>query len=340
MGSKPEYTKKQLDAINIRNRNTLVSAAAGSGKTAVLVQRIINRILDEDNPVDIDRILVMTFTRAAARQMKERILSAINEKKMTDPHNSNLARQSALVHNSYIMTIDGFCMTVVRNHFEEIGLNPDFRMADEGEIRLLKQDVIETVLEEFYEKAENGFIEMTEVFATKKTDVTIEKLVLSLYDYSQSYPDPLGWLEKCTEEYGKTEFVEQYILQVKKELSRTRVLLCKALDYCCVQFGPRAYADAIENDIEIVDNLIKADDYETLYDICLDFSENGFAKLSRISIRKEGDASPEEISQRSELKERVTSMRDYSKKSISAIVDTVTCSTMSEIKNGMEIMIM
>lgn len=133
-----KWTKEQQDVIDFRNRDILVSAAAGSGKTAVLVARIIQRILDPQNPVDIDRLLVVTFTKAAAAEMRERIGAAIEAECEKDPQNTHLRRQSALIHNAMITTIDSFCLFVVRNHFEEISLDPNFRIADEGEIRLLQ----------------------------------------------------------------------------------------------------------------------------------------------------------------------------------------------------------
>ena len=145
-----KWTKEQQNVIDFRNRDILVSAAAGSGKTAVLVARIIQRILDPQNPVDIDRLLVVTFTKAAAAEMRERIGAAIEAECEKDPQNAHLRRQSALIHNAMITTIDSFCLFVVRNHFEEISLDPNFRIADEGEIRLLEQDVLEQVFEDNY----------------------------------------------------------------------------------------------------------------------------------------------------------------------------------------------
>ena len=135
-----KWTKEQQNVIDFRNRDILVSAAAGSGKTAVLVARIIQRILDPQNPVDIDRLLVVTFTKAAAAEMRERIGAAIGAECDKDHQNTHLRRQSALIHNAMITTIDSFCLFVVRNHFEEISLDPNFRIADEGEIRLLEQE--------------------------------------------------------------------------------------------------------------------------------------------------------------------------------------------------------
>ena len=132
-----KWTKEQEQVINLRDRNLLVSAAAGSGKTAVLVERIIKRITDIDNPVDIDKILVVTFTKAAAAEMRERISDALEALREDNPEDENLQRQSTLIHNALITTIDSFCLFAVRNHFGEINLDPNFRIADTGEIKLL-----------------------------------------------------------------------------------------------------------------------------------------------------------------------------------------------------------
>ena len=157
-----EWTKEQQKVINLRNRDILVSAAAGSGKTAVLVERIIKRITQGENPLDIDNLLVVTFTKAAAAEMRERIGGAIEELCEKFPEDSHLRRQSALIHNAMITTIDSFCLFVVRNHFEEINLDPDFRIADEGEIKLLEQDVRKQVFEQNYQKKREGFTCETE----------------------------------------------------------------------------------------------------------------------------------------------------------------------------------
>ena len=149
-----KWTDEQKKVIEYRNRNILVSAAAGSGKTAVLVERIVKKITDKENPVDIDRILVVTFTKAAASEMKERIGVAINKLKEDNPEDLNLDRQMTLLHNAQITTIDSFCLFVVRNHFESINLEPNFRIADTGEIKLLEMDVLAEVFEKNYAKDE------------------------------------------------------------------------------------------------------------------------------------------------------------------------------------------
>ena len=143
--------------IELRDCNMLVSAAAGSGKTAVLVERIISRIMDDKKPVDIDRLLVVTFTNAAATEMRERIEAALEEKLEQFPENIHLQRQITLIHHAQITTIHSFCLEVIRNHFDLIRLDPGFRIGDEGELKLLRQDVMEKLLEEEYEKGEPDF---------------------------------------------------------------------------------------------------------------------------------------------------------------------------------------
>ena len=144
-----KWTKDQQKVIDLRDRNILVSAAAGSGKTAVLVERIIKIITDKDKPIDVDRLLIVTFTKAAATEMRERIANAVEKQLESDPDNIHLQKQLTLLHNAQITTIDSFCLNVIRNHFHKIDLNPNFRIADEGELKLLKSDVCDEVLEEY-----------------------------------------------------------------------------------------------------------------------------------------------------------------------------------------------
>ena len=134
------WTEEQQKVISLRNRNILVSAAAGSGKTAVLAERILSKICDPKKPVDIDRLLIMTFTRAAAGEMKERISAAIDQKLYDNPDNEHLQRQASLIHNAQITTIDGFCAYIIRNYFHMIDLDPGYRTAEEGELKLLRED--------------------------------------------------------------------------------------------------------------------------------------------------------------------------------------------------------
>ena len=193
MAFKP--TPEQKKIIDARNTSLLVSAAAGSGKTAVLVERIVSLVCDEKDPVDIDRILVVTFTQAAAAEMKERVLKRINEKLEEDPENEHLQKQVTLVHQALITTIDSFCLDVIRNHFQEVGIEPDFRVSDEGEAKLIKQDVLSRVLEKAYEVNSPEFINCVESFCPGNDDAVLEELIISLCSIADSYPWPEEYLE-------------------------------------------------------------------------------------------------------------------------------------------------
>lgn len=195
------FTKEQQKVIDTRGCNLLVSAAAGSGKTAVLVERIIKMVSDAANPVDIDRLLVVTFTNAAAAEMRERVSNAIGEKLAKEPENEHLQKQAALLHNAQITTIDSFCLFVIRNHFHTIGLDPGFRIADEGELKLLKNDVMGDVLERCYQEGDAAFLHCMEYFSTGSRDKAVEEAVFKLYDFAMSHPFPEVWLRERKKDY-------------------------------------------------------------------------------------------------------------------------------------------
>ena len=171
------YTPNQQRVIDTRNSNILVSAAAGSGKTAVLVERIVRMVCDEKNPVDIDRLLIVTFTGAAASEMRERIAEGIQKKLLENPLSAHIQKQATLLHNAQITTIDSFCLFLLRNHFNEIGLDPAFRIADEGEIKLLQQDVLAQLFEDAYASGEEDFQEMVEIFCPEGRESRLEQYV-------------------------------------------------------------------------------------------------------------------------------------------------------------------
>ena len=166
------WTKAQQAAIDIKKGSILVSAAAGSGKTAVLVERIIKKITDNENPIDVDTLLVMTFTRAAAASMKEKIYNALlkeMEKHEKDTKEfKRLKEQSVLLASARIMTTDSFCLSIIRENIDKIDIDPAFSVADEGEISLLKADTMDELLESEYEAASKDFMELSDAFANSK----------------------------------------------------------------------------------------------------------------------------------------------------------------------------
>ena len=187
-----KWTEEQQQVIDLRDHNILVSAAAGSGKTAVLVERIIARLTRDANPVDVDHMLIVTYTEAAAAEMKERIGAAIEKELEEDPSSEHLKRQSALIHTAKITTIHSFCLSVIREYFHTIDLDPGFRIAEEGELKLLKQDVMKELLEAKYEEGNEDFLRFVETFATGREDLQVEEIISRLYEFAGSdgvYPE-------------------------------------------------------------------------------------------------------------------------------------------------------
>ena len=197
-----KFTPDQQKVIDLRDCNVLVSAAAGSGKTAVLVERIVNLVCDETKPVDIDRLLIVTFTNAAAAEMRERISAGISARMDEHPESEHIQRQAALLHNAQISTIDSFCLFLLRNHFHEIGLDPAFRIADEGEIKLLKQDVMKEMLEEYFASGDERFRYCVEFFCHNGSEAALEEHILNLVRYADSFPWPEEWLRERKKDYA------------------------------------------------------------------------------------------------------------------------------------------
>ena len=202
-----EWTKEQQQAIYEKGENILVAAAAGSGKTAVLVERIINKIINEN--IDIDKLLVVTFTNAAASEMRERVLNAIYKKIDEDPENEKLQKQITLLNKASICTIDSFCLDVVRNNFFEIDISPNFRIGDTTEIEILKQDVIEELFEDKYESEDKDFQKLITTYTSYKDDTPLKELILKIYTYIQSNPFPEKWLNEKVEMFNLQEKIEQ-----------------------------------------------------------------------------------------------------------------------------------
>ena len=257
------WTTEQQQVIDLRNRNILVSAAAGSGKTAVLVERIVKIITDKNHPVDIDHLLIVTFTNAAAAEMRERIGNAIEKALDEQPGNEHLLRQLTLIHNAQITTIDSFCLYVVRNHFHEIDLEPNFRIGDEGELKLLREDVLGRVLEQNYEEPSEAFSDFVEGYASGRTDVALNEMILQLYEFSRSYPWPEKWLDSFVgiyrienrEELDRAEWLAPLTENICFVLKDCEQLLKQALAITQQDDGPDMYEKAVQSDLEKYEGL-------------------------------------------------------------------------------------
>ncbi|RKM61950.1 helicase-exonuclease AddAB subunit AddA [Butyrivibrio sp. CB08] len=269
-----QFTPEQQSVIDERNSNLLVSAAAGSGKTAVLVERIIQMI---SNDLDVDHLLVVTFTKAAAAQMREKITLAIQNNLLEDPDNVHLQRQETLIHNAQITTIDSFCQYVIRNNFGSIGIDPALRVADEGELKLISEDVMQQMLEEEYEKAksddDSDFLFCMDYFATGSRDDKVEEYINQLFDFSMSMPWPEDWIRERAYDYDIDEDEFEELPWVKECLYRTGVKLREfidkldsAMDIANEPDGPYMYGDTLEDDKASIGAVLQYDTYNALFD--------------------------------------------------------------------------
>ena len=273
MGMK--FTPEQQRVIELHNSNILVSAAAGSGKTAVLVERIIRMICDGEHPADIDRLLIVTFTNAAAAEMRERIAAGIIARLEADPGNEHIQKQSALLHNAQITTIDSFSLFLIRNHFNEIGLDPDFRVADEGEIKLLQQEVLAQLLEDAYAgqfvpEAPEQFHACVEYFCPGGRESVLEQHILNLSRYAGSFPWPEEWLEERKNDYAAGDMEAlvhsdygQYLTErVNRTVEGCLEKLREVKRLCELPDGPYMYGELTEAEIEQLERLTSCKDLE------------------------------------------------------------------------------
>ncbi|HGS9714462.1 TPA: helicase-exonuclease AddAB subunit AddA [Clostridioides difficile] len=203
--SSPKWTKEQLEVIESRECNLLVAAAAGSGKTAVLVERIIQMITSRENPIDIDKLLVVTFTNAAASEMRERIGDAIGKALDENPENKHLQNQLVLLNKSSITTIHSFCLDVIKSNFHRINLDPNFRIGDQTECAILKQEAIEEVFEDLYEERDEGFLNLVESYAERGGDKEVQDIILEIYSFAMASPEPKKWLIDSAERFNIDE---------------------------------------------------------------------------------------------------------------------------------------
>ena len=204
-----KWTKNQQNAINARNGAVLVSAAAGSGKTAVLVERIIDMITDPKHPIDADRFLVVTYTRAAAGEMKERIGARLEELLKNDPLNENLHRQQLLLGRAQISTIHSFCSNLVREYFYTLDIPSDFRIADESELKIIRNHAMQNILERKYSEKDEDFENIVEVFSDTRDDKILQEIVLKLYEFLRSHPFPNAWIKEKAAMYDVTKSAEE-----------------------------------------------------------------------------------------------------------------------------------
>lgn len=329
-----KWTKEQSEAIYTRRCNLLVAAAAGSGKTAVLVERIIQIITNEENPVDIDKLLVVTFTSAAAAEMRERIANAISKKLEDRPDSKSLQKQLTLLSRANITTMHSFCLDVIKNYFYTIDLDPSFRIADDTECTLMKNEIIEELFEELYENDDDNFKTLVESYSGSRDDEKLKDMVLRLYSFSMSGPWPEVWLNEKAEEFNintvdeldKTEWINVLRSNLGVELNGFINMMNKAIEIIKETDGLEPYLETFTTELSYLDNAYASlsGGLEELY--------KGFKLISfgRIPVVRKNKVSDESA------QATVKGIRDSIKKKLAKLIEDSFTFTPEEAVEGIK----
>ena len=317
--SKIQFTPKQQKVIDLRGSNILVSAAAGSGKTEVLTQRIVALICDPETNIDIDRMLILTFTKAAAQEMRERIGKEISKRLADNPEDENLWRQSVLLQNAQISTIDSFCLFVIRNNFADISLDPGFRILDEGEAKLMQKEAVREVIDNhFNDTFDEDFRHLVDCYCSPGRETVLEDILEKLYNFVMSDPDYLTWIEEAAENYN-IENAEEIITSslwkrsekvINAILLDTKCKVEKALALCNDDDGPKPYIQTIADLLDEVEALLSTDSYDKRYMI---LTNKEITALSRAKGKEEDKDKREKVKKlRDEIKKQLDKLKsDY-----------------------------
>ncbi|UMZ74075.1 helicase-exonuclease AddAB subunit AddA [Natranaerofaba carboxydovora] len=331
---KISWSDTQMKIIGSKNENVLVSAGAGAGKTAVLVEKIVRRVADEANPLNVDEILVVTFTEKAALEMKERISKSLTEKLINDPSNKRIKAQLQLINKANISTIHSFCNELLRKYFYMLELDPDFGIAGDQEVELIKDEVLEGYLEEMYEKESDNetskevnsdtFFRLVDYYGGSLDDSNLKQMILSLHEFSRSHPDPEKWLNDVGEYFSMegvsslsdSKYFEDIVEILEEKVEKIIKALERAIDRANLPGGPYQYYERLEEELttacglkeKLNDNDTK--NWDKLRSICQGFR---FKRLP--SIKKDDPVDDE-------LKEEVKNLRDKAKDEIKSLKDS------------------
>ncbi len=316
------WTEDQWKAVSLRGDNLLVAAAAGSGKTAVLVERIIRQVTDPEHPLDVDRMLVATFTKAAATEMRQRIRAALDREVLKRPNDERLRRQLALLGQASITTLHSFCMEVIQRYYAMIPLDPGFRIASENECAMMREELLEELFEDKYteeeERDNKQFHRLINWFGGERSDEAAMQLVERLYHFARSHPWPEYWLRETAKafdvkdavELEQSVWVEQIMSDLHMALEGLEALLRQAIDTSLQPGGPAAYADTLRADMDLVHQLqdaVLSKPWSELYPV---FQQIAFGKLK--SVRKDDALDVQ-------LQDTVKQLRETVKKSLSEL---------------------
>ena len=307
-----KWTDAQKAVIETGDKNLLVSAAAGAGKTTVLVARIIRMITDKDKPVDLDRLVIITFTRAAAAQMKQKISDALEKLIEAEPENALYRRQYRLLGNASICTIDSFCLNIVRAYFQKLDLDPAFRIADETELKLVESDCMDELMEKYHTEASPEFINLLESYCGYKSDDALTGYILNLAGKAEAMPWPKEWLDalvkdyeiESADEFNRSGVAENICNHVKSLIKGILARIDIAEKLCTTGDGAPDYIPAITGDKTQISAVLEAKDYAEIGE------KIKAIKFGTLSTKRSGDAA---------IKDRIKNIRDNYKDSIKQI---------------------
>ncbi len=332
-----KWTDEQKRAINSRECSLLVSAAAGAGKTAVLVERIIRRVLDTLSPVDIDRLLVVTYTNAAAREMKERVGTALRERRKNNPGDYRLQKQLLLLERAHISTLHSFCVEMLRKNYyrlklpEKAALDPAFRVAEETEALLLKLEVLEDVFEKRYTDEDAVFLELVEAYGGERDDKALQDLVMRLYDFSRSHPSPEDWLANVAESFhaGSEDDVIEGLLEQAVEgllapLGTALSYLREAALCASAPGGPHPYLSGLLEEAGMLERVLDCCGYEGK---AIRWRE-AFEALAAVEFKRLTAVKDEGIDEA--LRDEAKNLRDKAKKMAKEAQDTILARSFEE----------
>ncbi|GLC87762.1 hypothetical protein LYSBPC_08890 [Lysinibacillus piscis] len=315
------WTDAQWKAIYANGQDTLVSAAAGSGKTAVLINRMIEKVIAEKNPINVDELLVVTFTNASAAEMRHRMAEALEKAILDNPTSKHLRRQLSLVNKAQISTLHSFCLAIVKQYAYLLDIDPGFRIANEAEMALLRDDVLAEVLEAAYDTDNEAIYRLVDSFTSDRDDQAIELLIHRLYDTSRVHAEPAKWLQHLPEAYTLATDVtiddlalSHYVkLTVQHSLEEAFALIAEMRAITLQPAGPAPYAETAEIDFAMIQEGIRISQNGTWQDLFDYFSTVKWSTLKRVSK----DALVDEA-----LQELAKKKREAAKKIINQLKET------------------
>ena len=308
-----EWTPQQKEVIDLEGCNLLVSAAAGSGKTAVLVERIIQRLTREENPADIGRLLVVTFTRAAAAEMRERIGKGIDAKLKENPGSRHLQHQKLILQAAQISTIHSLCKTLIQENFETLEIDPSFRMGEENELKILQQDVVSDMLEGYYASGNQQFRAFVDRYAGKRADEGIAKLILDTYEFSRGCASPDYWLDSCVEMFsesgkaGRISLEDRITKLAQITLESAVSLLRQSMSLIRSSNGPIQYEPMLSSDLEQLVPLLEETDYERMRTGIYAYSPNTLSRKKVSGVDEEKKELAKKL--RNQAKEKIDGLK-------------------------------